>query len=113
MVRRQKKILPRKLFSGIRTRLMSVFSMTLLLVLVSSILFITNGNNTVSQYREIIDTISCNGEIRGKMLRLVDTFKELQILSEKNFHSLISGVQYGASFFCMDFLEVLTANLRI
>ena len=68
---------------SLRTKILFLFSSILILMLISTLIFFSNGKSTVSKYQEIINSISLSGQIRGNFTDLILQFDTLKELSDK------------------------------
>lgn len=66
---------------GIRTKLIGLFVIVLILIGIAAATFMANGMTTSGKYREIINKVTLEGQVREKFSILVESGKELQKLS--------------------------------
>lgn len=66
----------------IRTKIILLFGTILLLMVISTLMFWSSGNDTVGKYQSIIEGNALTGQIRGSYSKLIDGFDELKKLSD-------------------------------
>ncbi len=66
----------------ISIKIILLFGTVLLLMLISTLMFWSSGNDTVSKYQSVIEGNALTGQIRGSFARLMEGFDELKELSD-------------------------------
>ncbi|NLL67677.1 MAG: HAMP domain-containing protein [Clostridiaceae bacterium] len=69
----------------LRTKIILLFGTILILMVISTLMFWSSGNDTVGKYQDIIEGNTLTGQIRGSFNSLINSFDELKKLSDFKF----------------------------